>query len=100
MVSLQTDGDNLVYFNRPYWLTIQKDDDYSVSQTPPFNSPNGDKRPVGISAGYVSKQWVWKEGNYAEKNGAWEGTSNLNGLQAGIRFEPLFRNTPSVFRFI
>ena len=66
----------------------------SGDEKPPsvFNHPKGysSVRQVGISAGYVSKQWERELDNRIEKIGAWDETSNLNGIQAGIRFEPLF----------
>ncbi len=61
-----------------------------VSQNAPFNSPQQPKRPLGISAGYVSKQWLYKEPNKVDKQGFWNEYSNVNGFEIGFRFEPLF----------
>lgn len=68
----------------------------------PFNSPKWDRRPVGLSVGYVQKQWVYsarpefieKYGDVVEKYGIFldDGHSSFNhGIQAGIRIEPLLK---------
>lgn len=62
-----------------------------VAQDKLFNSPGGEKRLLGISAGYVGKQWKYKENNSIRKYGFWDNTNNVGGLQIGIRLEPLFK---------
>lgn len=66
-----------------------------------FNTPDWEKRPIGLSIGYVQKQWVYKPrkeylteyGDITEKYGFY-GDDNeskvAQGLQAGIRIEPQF----------
>lgn len=61
-------------------------------QTPGcINCPQGKKTPLGFSIGYVSKQWVYKIDNSVEKYGIWDGTENVEGVQLGLRIEPLFK---------
>ena len=62
-----------------------------VAQNAPFNSPESEIRWLGVSFGYVSKQWLYKEANQVKKYGFWDETTRLNGVQFGIRFEPLFK---------
>jgi hypothetical protein len=64
----------------------------SVRQPFPFNSPKGDPRPLGLSLGYVQKQWEWKSSDETGKYGAWDkNNSYLDGIQVGVRYEPLFK---------
>ena len=57
-----------------------------------FNCPEGDPRPLGLSLGYVQKQWDWKTNEGTAKYGAWDKDGTyLDGIQAGIRIEPLFK---------
>jgi hypothetical protein len=57
-----------------------------------FNTPKGDPRPLGLSLGYVQKQWEWKTDGQTIRYGAWDTPdSYLSGLQVGIRYEPLFK---------
>ncbi|MDR1348833.1 MAG: outer membrane beta-barrel protein [Prevotellaceae bacterium] len=64
----------------------------SISQPAPFNAPKGDPRPLGLSVGYVQKQWKWKTDEGEAKYGAWDKAGTyLDGIQAGVRVEPLFK---------
>lgn len=46
-------------------------------------------RPIGLSIGYVQKQWIYKADGQTLKAGFWgEKPKFLHGLQAGIRVEP------------
>jgi len=63
-----------------------------VKQSIPFNCPKGDPRPLGLSLGYIQKQWEWKTDERTAKYGAWDKDGTyLNGIQAGVRVEPLFK---------
>lgn len=62
-----------------------------VTQSKPFNSPRGHQRYFGISAGYVSKRWVYEEDDRVTKYGFWDEDDHINGFQFGVRFEPLFK---------
>lgn len=55
-----------------------------------WNSPNNPKI-IGLSLGYVSKQWSLSEDGKSEKIGYWEDKKHLTGLQVGIRIEPQFK---------
>jgi hypothetical protein len=73
-------------------LSDSKAANISVTQSAPFNAPKGDPRLIGVSVGYVQKQWNWKENGETHKIGAFDKeNSSLNGIQAGIRIEPLFK---------
>lgn len=56
-----------------------------------FNSPKGEPKLIGLSLGYVSKQWVYSTNERAEKYGFWDDCKVLHGAQIGIRVEPLFK---------
>jgi hypothetical protein len=57
-----------------------------------FNCPKGNPRPLGLSLGAVQKQWEWKTYERTAKYGAWDKYgSYLEGIQAGVRVEPLFK---------
>lgn len=45
---------------------------------------------MGLLVGYVQKQWTFTSGEGSWKYGYWDDSKFLNGLQAGIRVEPLF----------
>lgn len=62
-----------------------------VTQDEPFNSPRGVQRYLGVSAGYVSKRWVYDEDQKVTKYGFWDEDDHINGFQFGVRFEPLFK---------
>lgn len=66
--------------------------DYTPKKKEPagWNSP-ADAKTVGVSLGYVSKQWVMKQGGTVEKFGYWDGSKSVPGFQIGIRFEPQFK---------
>lgn len=66
--------------------------DYTPKKKEPagWNSPT-DAKTVGVSLGYVSKQWVMKQGGTVEKFGYWDGSKSVPGFQIGIRFEPQFK---------
>lgn len=50
-----------------------------------------DNYVVGLSVGYVQKQWTFKyEDGDSEKSGFWEDTKQIGGIQAGIRINPQF----------
>ncbi len=55
-----------------------------------FNCPKGYVRTFGLSVGYVSKEWTYQNEDYKE---SWSIFDNkwLNGLQIGLRYEPLFK---------
>ncbi|MDR0233177.1 MAG: hypothetical protein LBI82_13845 [Dysgonamonadaceae bacterium] len=76
-------------------LTVKSDNKTAavyVSQSAPFNAPKGDPRPLGLSVGYVQKQWNWKTAESTTKYGAFDdGKNYVDGIQAGVRFEPLFK---------
>lgn len=66
----------------------------------PFNTPDWERRPVGLSVGYVQKQWSYsarpefleKYGDTVENYGIFleDGKNSFNhGIQAGVRIEPL-----------
>lgn len=55
-----------------------------------FNSPN-EPRIIGLSLGYVTKQWAIKQDGAVEKIGYWDDKNHLNGIQVGIRVEPQFK---------
>ena len=57
-----------------------------------FNCPKDDPRLQGLSFGYVQKQWEWTSNEGRAKYGAWnEYDTYLEGIQAGVRIEPLFK---------
>ncbi|MDR2929015.1 MAG: SUMF1/EgtB/PvdO family nonheme iron enzyme [Cytophagaceae bacterium] len=61
-------------------------------QHAPFNSPKHKERAlVGISMGYVGKQWKYIKNGGTQKYGIWDEHSSLGGFQFGARFEPLFK---------
>ena len=64
---------------------------YNYSRSKSFNSPSYGYERFGFSAGYVQKQWVNKGGSETIKNGAWEDSKYMSGVQVGFRFEPLFK---------
>lgn len=56
----------------------------------PFNEAK-DNYVVGLSVGYVQKQWTFEyEGGDTEKSGFWEDSKHIGGVQAGIRVNPQF----------
>lgn len=61
-----------------------------VKKKRPFNSPRTNSI-IGVSAGYVSKVWIF-EGEDGEKytTGIYD-ESWLHGIQFGLRFNPLFK---------
>jgi len=119
-IEIETDGDDWS-FNKPYWITNarkngntltlecgknygSKNEDkvtfrsdnatpayITVKQRGIFNSLKDDGRLFGFSAGYVIKQWEWKDSEGSGKYGIWEGDKLINGIQAGVRIEPLFK---------
>lgn len=56
----------------------------------PFNSPD-EPKIIGLSLGYVTKQWAVSQDGRVEKMGYWEDKKSLTGIQAGIRIEPQFK---------
>lgn len=62
-----------------------------VVQHAPFNSQGSTRPWIGLSVGYVGKQWLYKEANRVKKYGFWDDTKVLNGVQFGVRIEPLFK---------
>ena len=54
-----------------------------------FNCPKGYTRPFGVSVGYVSKRWenIWSDGS-KEHSSVFDDTKLINGVQAGVRWEP------------
>lgn len=60
------------------------------SQKKSWNSP-ADSKFIGLSLGYVTKQWSLHQDGRSEKIGYWEDNKNLTGLQVGIRVEPQFK---------
>lgn len=56
-----------------------------------FNMPFDEQGIFGFSVGYVQKQWVVKEDGETTKMGYWDDTKYMSGIQAGFRFEPLFK---------
>ena len=54
-----------------------------------FNCPKGYTRPFGVSVGYVSKRWenIWSGGS-KEHSSVFDDTKLINGVQAGVRWEP------------
>ncbi len=46
---------------------------------------------IGLSIGYVTKQWSVSQDGVVEKMGYWEDKKHLTGIQAGIRIEPQFK---------
>lgn len=70
--------------------TNNESNNYQYSYKKTFNSPFGSS-VIGISVGYVQKQWTFEEKNgNSEKGGFWNDTNFISGLQAGIKVEPLF----------
>ena len=55
-----------------------------------WNSPN-EPKIIGLSLGYVTKQWSLSQEGRSEKIGYWEDKKYLTGLQVGIRVEPQFK---------
>jgi len=119
-ISLQTDGDNFTYnkpywlsiqnngntitlkcaensgsYKRSEKIVLKSDNINSspihVKQRAIFNSYKEiDPRLIGLSLGYVQKQWEWKGTEGIERYGAFEGDKFVNGIQAGVCLEPLF----------
>lgn len=58
--------------------------------TKKWNSPN-EPKIIGLSLGYVTKQWSLSQDGRSEKIGYWEDKKQLPGLQVGIRVEPQFK---------
>ena len=56
----------------------------------PFNSPD-EPKIIGLSLGYVTKQWSMSQDGVVENMGYWEDKKHLTGIQAGIRIEPQFK---------
>ena len=55
-----------------------------------WNSPD-EPKIIGLSLGYVTKQWSLSQDGRSEKIGYWEDKKHLTGLQVGIRVEPQFK---------
>ena len=55
-----------------------------------WNSPDKPKI-IGLSLGYVTKQWEVSQNGQIENIGYWEDKSSLTGVQIGIRVEPQFK---------
>lgn len=55
-----------------------------------WNSPE-EPKIIGISLGYVTKQWAVSQDGRVEKMGYWEDKDHLTGVQVGIRVEPQFK---------
>lgn len=56
----------------------------------PWNSPE-EPKIIGLSLGYVSKQWSLSQDGTSKNIGYWDDKNSLNGLQVGIRIEPQFK---------
>lgn len=56
----------------------------------PWNSPD-EPNIIGLSAGYVTKQWSVSQDGQSEKIGYWDDKKSLTGIQVGIRIEPQFK---------
>lgn len=58
-----------------------------------FNNPKGyETRSIGVSMGYVSKQWKYKYTDGSKDKGSIFDDKPLNGFQAGIRWNPQFQH--------
>lgn len=55
-----------------------------------FNGAKG-YEPVGLSVGYVSKQWRIESGGQTTKLGHWQDSKQVQGIQAGLVAEPQFK---------
>ena len=86
--------------NRKTKISIQSDNkninpkEIKIKQSPKFNCPDCLDYPrlLGLSLGYVQKQWKIKSGNEIYKTDVWnKENSFVNGIQAGLRIEPLFK---------
>ena len=56
-----------------------------------FNSPDPLYPIVGLSFGYVAKQWEQRENGGRYKYGFWDDQKFISGGQIGLRIEPLFK---------
>ena len=56
-----------------------------------FNCPKGYGKPFGISAGYVSKDWIYTYADGSTAKASVFDEKTLHGLQAGIRWEPVLK---------
>ncbi len=58
-----------------------------------FNCPDEERNVAGFTMGWVQKHWAVKNtsGGAAEKMGYWDDSKNINGMQVGIKIEPLFK---------
>ena len=56
----------------------------------PWNSPD-EPKIIGLSLGYVTKQWAASYDGQVDKFGYWEDKEYLTGIQVGIRVEPQFK---------
>lgn len=56
----------------------------------PWNSPD-EPKIIGLSLGYVTKQWSVSQDGTVEKMGFWDDKNSLTGIQVGIRVEPQFK---------
>jgi hypothetical protein len=55
-----------------------------------FMDENGDYHEHGLTVGYISKQWEWKNENYIEKSGLWEDSKFVPGFRLGYSYQPQF----------
>ena len=55
-----------------------------------WNTPS-EPKIIGLSLGYVTKQWSASQDGRVEKFGYWDDKSSLTGIQVGIRVEPQFK---------
>lgn len=55
-----------------------------------WNSPV-EPKIIGLSLGYVTKQWSLSQDGRSEKIGYWNDKKSLTGVQVGIRIEPQFK---------
>lgn len=55
-----------------------------------FNEPK-DEYIIGLTAGYVQKQWVYDTDGHKEKVDVFGDSKYTNGIQFGIRFDPQFK---------
>ena len=75
------------------WAAIKDDFEYGMwkfgKYMSTFNCPKSYTSPLGVSMGYVSKRWdyIWSDGT-KEHASIFDDTKLINGLQAGIRWEP------------
>jgi hypothetical protein len=51
---------------------------------------DGDYREHGLTVGYISKQWNWKNENYVSKSGLWDDSQSVPGFRLGYSYQPQF----------